>query len=51
MSDLDALLSKMRAIVAALEEDNAHLRKENEELWTSVHELQDLANRAHTEDA
>ncbi len=37
--------------VDRLKSDNAYLKKENASLWESVHELQDMVNRAHTEDA
>ncbi len=46
-----------RALADLLEEidrlksDNAYLRTENASLWESVHTLQDMVTRAHTEDA
>lgn len=38
---LEAVIAKMRGIVDALETDNAYLRKENAQLWDTVHEYQD----------
>lgn len=43
---LDALLQE----IDRLKVDNDYLRQENASLWESVHELQDIAVRAHTEE-
>ena len=45
------LVERHHAELEKLRDENRHLKRENASLWESVHELQDMANRAHTEDA
>ncbi len=47
--NIESLLAKLRALVANLEADNAHLRRENAALWDSVHELQEMNARGRME--